>query len=154
MKHNRRGSFRRESQFCFFCEYPEGIPDMRPLRQFMIDNAEKYGIVPYWSDQELSIDNSFTYKKKFGSYKFEASRYSNYFELENARNHFKFYVDFANKKFILCDYSSYKVVKYLGVEHYNWKTKKSVRSPIVNYDKFAEWFWQIVEDFIKSNNTK
>lgn len=142
----------REAQFCFFCEYPQGIPDMKPLKQFMIDNAEKYGIVPYWSDQELSIDNSFTHKKKFGSYKFEANRLGNYFELENARNRFKFYVDFENKKFILCNYSSYKVVKYLGVEHYNWQTKKSAYAPIVNYDKFAEWFWQIVDDFMSSQN--
>ena len=37
----------REKNFCFFCEYPDGIPDMTPLRQFMIDNADKYNIVPY-----------------------------------------------------------------------------------------------------------
>lgn len=137
----------REKQFCFFCEYPEGIPDMKPLKQFMIDNAEKYGIVPYWSDQELSIENPFTHIKKFGSYKFEASKWHDYFELENARNHFEFYVDVANKKFILCDYSSYKVKKYLGTDEYNHQTKKSTYAPIKNYDKFAEWFWQIVEDF-------
>jgi hypothetical protein len=142
----------REHTFCFFCEYPKGIPDMKPLKQFMIDNAEKYGIVPYWSDQELSIDNSFTHKKQFGSYKFEANRWSKYFELSNARNHFKFYVDFANKKYILEDGLGYKVADKL-TEH-KWKychetqQSKPYDEPIKNYDKFAEWFWQIVDDFI------
>lgn len=140
----------REAQFCFFCEYPQGIPDMKPLKQFMIDNAEKYEITPYWSNEKLSIDNSFTHDKKFGSYKFEANHWYNYFELENARNHFKFYVDFANKKFILCDYSSYKVVDYLGVDTYNHIHKKSIYAQIKNYDKFAEWFWRIVDDFVQT----
>lgn len=138
----------REKNFCFFCEYPEGIPDMEPLKQFMIDNAEKYGIVPYWSDQELSIDNAFTHKKTFGSYKFEAGRWHDYFELSNARNHFRFYVDFTNKKFILQDYSSYKLVKRLSESKYDHTQKKSISQPIVNYDKFATWFWQIVDDFM------
>ena len=137
----------REKQFCFFCEYPQGIPNMKPLKQFMIDNAEKYRIVPYWSNQELSIDKSFTYKGLFGSYKFEASHWHDYFELENARNHFKFYVDFTNKKFILCDSIGYKVTKCLSENKYDHTRGKSISQPIVNYDKFAEWFWQIVEDF-------
>ena len=143
----------REKQFCFFCEYPQGIPDMKPLRQFMIDNAEKYGIVPYWSDQELSIDNSFTHKKTFGSYKFEANRWYGWFELENARNRFRFYVDMANKKYILDDGIGYKVVDQLTERkcEYDYKTKehKSYNQPIVNYDKFATWFWQIVDDFME-----
>lgn len=144
----------REKQFCFFCEYPQGIPDMKPFKQFMVDNAEKYGVIPYWSTDELSVDKTFTHEKKFGSYKFEASHWHDYFELENARNHFRFYVDFANKKFILCDYSSYKVANKL-TEHkceYNYETKrhKSYDVPIKNYDKFAEWFWQIVDDFVQT----
>ena len=144
----------REKQFCFFCEYPEGIPDMKPLKQFMIDNAEKYGIVSRWSDQKLSIENSFRHKKKFGSYEFESYCDSKYFELENARNKFKFYVDFVNKKYILDNGIGYKVVDKL-TEHkceYNYETKqhKSYDTPIVNYDKFAEWFWQIVDDFIET----
>lgn len=141
----------REKNFCFFCEYPEGIPSMKPIKQFMIDNADKYGIVPYWGDQELYIDNSFTHNKMFGSYKFEAGHYGDYFELKNARNHFKFYVDFTNKKFILCHYDSYKVVNYLGTDEYNHQTRKSTYKPITNYDKFANWFWKIVDDF---NTTK
>lgn len=142
----------REKTFCFFCEHPEGIPDMKPLKQFMIDNADKYGIIPYWSNQELSINNSFTYKNKFGSYKFEANYFGGYFELKNARNRFKFYVDFINKKYILDEGLGYRVVDKL-TEHkceYNHETKqhKSYDEPIKNYDKFAEWFWQIVDDFI------
>jgi hypothetical protein len=142
----------REKQFCFFCEYPEGIPDMKPLRQFMIDNAEKYEIVPYWGDQELSITNPFTHKKMFGSYKFKAGKWHEYFELENARNHFRFYVDFVNKKFILDEGIGYKVVKHLSESKYDRTRGKSVSQPIVNYDKFATWFWQIVNDFMGVQN--
>ena len=142
----------RENQFCFFCEYPQGIPDMKPLKQFMIDNAEKYGIVPYWGNQELSMDNSFTHKKQFGSYKFEASHWHNYLELWNSRNHFRFYVDVTNKKFILSDSIGYDVVKYLGTNEYDHKTKKSHYAAIKNYDKFATWFWQIVDDFMEAQN--
>lgn len=137
----------REKNYCFFCEYPQGIPDMTPLKQFMIDNAEKYGIVPRWSNEKLSINSTFTHDKLFGSYKFEARRFPGYFELWNARNHFKFYVDIANKKFIIQEYSNYKPRKYLGVEVYNHQTKKCTYEPIKNYDKFATWFWQIVDDY-------
>lgn len=146
----------REKNFCFFCEYPEGIPDMKPLRQFMIDHADEYGIVPRWAEDKLTIDNSFMHKKQFGSYKFEASYHSKYFELENARNRFKFYVDMVNKKYILDDGIGYKVVNKL-TEHkheYDYETKqwKSYDRPIVNYDKFATWFWQIVDDFMEAQN--
>ena len=142
----------REKNFCFFCEYPKGIPDMKPLRQFMIDNAEKYGIVPYWASEKLSIDNSFTHKKQFGSYKFEASYHSKYFELENTRNRFKFYVDIVNKKYILDDGIGYKVTKYLSESKYDHTRGKSISQPIVNYDKFSTWFWQIVDDFMEAQN--
>ncbi len=142
----------REKTFCFFCEYPQGIPDMKPLRQFMIDNADKYDIVPRWAEDKLSIKKSFIHNKPFGSYRFEASYHSRYFELENARNHFKFYVDFANKKYILDDGLGYKIANKLTEEkyEYNHKTKqhKFYNEPIKNYDKFAEWFWQIVDDFM------
>lgn len=148
----------REATQCFFCEYPDGIPDMKPLKQFMIDNADRYGIVPYWSNEKLSIDNSFTHEKKFGSYKFEARWSNGYFELENARNHFRFYVDVEKKQYILSDYSSYKIAKKL-TEHkceYDYKTKehKSYDEPIKNYDKFAEWFWQIIDDFMEQEYPK
>lgn len=146
----------REATQCFFCEYPQGIPDMKPLRQFMIDHADEYGIVPRWAEDKLSIKNTFIHKKPFGSYRFEASHWYDYFELENARNRFKFYVDFANKKYILDDGIGYKIVDKL-TEHkceydYNTKQHKSYDQPIVNYDKFATWFWQIVDDFMEAQN--
>lgn len=137
----------REVNDCFFCKYPQGIPDMKPLKEFMIANADKYGIVPYWSDQELSINNTFTHKKLFGSYKFEGSKWGDYFELENTRNRFIFYVDCGSKKLIVKEYSSYKVRRYLGTSEYNHETRKSTYEPIKNYDKFATWLWQIVDDF-------
>ena len=136
----------REVQDCFFCKYPQGVPDMNPLKEFMIANADKYGIVPMWGNQELSIDNSFKYKKSFGSYRFEAIRGS-MFELSNARNRFLFYIDCTNKKFILNEGIGYKVVKYLGTNEYNYETRKSTYEPIKHYDEFATWLWQIVDDF-------
>lgn len=141
----------REKKFCFFCEYPQGVQDMKPLKQFMIDNADKYGIVPRWIQDELSMKNPFMHKKCFGSYRFKASNWSDYFELENARNHFKFYVDFANKKYILDDGIGYKVVKRLSESKYDYTQHKSISQPIVNYDKFATWFWQIVDDFLEES---
>lgn len=136
----------REKNDCFFCKYPQGIPDMIPLKEFMIANAEKYGIVPYWGNQELSIDKRFKHKKAFGSYIFETGNGS-LFELSNARNRFLFYIDLQNKKFILQDSLGYKVHKYLGEDVYNHTTNKSSYMPIKNYDKFATWLWQIVDDF-------
>jgi hypothetical protein len=141
----------RENNYCFFCEYPQGLPDMKPLKEFMIANADKYGIVPCWASDKLSIENSFMYDKLFGSYRFVAHYYREYFELKNARNHFKFYVDFVNKKFILDSGIGYEVVDKL-TEHkceYDHSTKqhKSYDEPIKNYDKFAIWLWQIVDDF-------
>ena len=141
----------RDVADCFFCQYPEGIPDMKPLREFMIANADKYGIVPRWSEDKLSIENTFQHKKKFGSYQFEASHWSKYFELENARNRFKFYIDCDNKKFILDDGIGYKVVDKLTehINEYDYEAKqhKFYDAPIKNYDKFATWLWQIVDDF-------
>lgn len=137
----------RDVNECFFCEYPQGLPDMKPLKEFMVANAERYGIVPYWNDQALSIDNSFKHRKPFGSYVFEASRHCDCFTLANARNSFAFYVDFDHRCFIIRKYDTYKVREYFGVTKYDWESKTSSYEPITNYDKFATWFWQIVDDF-------
>lgn len=141
----------REKQDCFFCKYPQGVPDMRPLKEFMIANAEKYGIVPRWSQDKLSIENAFQHNKRFGSYVFEAPYYSDGFELENARNRFIFYLDLENRKFILSDRIGYEVASAL-TEHrceydHEAKAHRSYEAPIKNYDKFAAWLWQIVDDF-------
>jgi hypothetical protein len=136
----------REVNDCFFCKHPQGLPDIKPLKEFMVANADKYGIVPYWGNDELSIDVRFKHKKPFGSYVFETASNS-MFELSNARNRFLFYVDCENKKFIVQEYSSYKIHKYLGERKYDYTTKKDTYNPIANYDKFATWFWQIVDDF-------
>ena len=119
---------------------------MRPLKEFMIVNAEEYGIVPYWGDQKLSIDNRFKHNKAFGSYIFETASGS-LFKLSNSRNRFMFYIDLKNKRFILHDGIGYEVRKYLGENVYNHTTNKSSYMPIKNYDKFAAWLWQIVDDF-------
>lgn len=137
----------REKNYCFFCEYPQGIEDMKPLAHFMVENAEKYGIVARWGDQQLSIDNAFKHHKLFGSYLFEHGRDSDTFELSNARNRFRFSIDSQRKKFIIHDGYSYKVTDYLGTDEYSRVLNKSVYARIKNYDKFATWFWQIVDDF-------
>lgn len=141
----------REKNDCFFCEYPQGIPDMKPLKQFMIDNANEYGIMPYWVSEKLSIDNTFKHNKEFGSYRFQSDFGGDGFTLRNARNSFTFCVDVINKRFILADSIGYKVVDKLTQHRceYDHKTKqhKSYDEPIKNYDKFATWFWKIVDDF-------
>lgn len=141
----------REKNDCFFCQYPQGVPDMKPLKEFMIANASEYGIVPRWSEDELSIENTFQRSKPFGSYKFESSHWYDWFELSNARHRFRFYIDLENKKFILYDDIGYKILNKF-TEHkceydYNTKQHKSYDTPIKNYDKFATWLWQIVDDF-------
>ena len=141
----------REKNDCFFCQYPQGVPDMKPLKEFMIANASEYEIVPRWSEDKLSIENTFMRSKPFGSYKFESSHWYDWFELSNARNRFRFYIDLENKKFILYNDIGYKVLDKF-TEHkceydYNTKTHKSYDQPITNYDKFAKWIWQIVDDF-------
>jgi hypothetical protein len=141
----------RDVQECFFCKYPQGTPNMTPLKAFMIANAEKYGIVPRWGGDVLSINNSFMRNKQFGSYVFEANWCDGMFVLSNSRKAFRFYIDLADKKFILCDGIGYKIVDKL-TEHkceYDVETRqlKSYDEPIKNYDKFATWLWQIVDDF-------
>jgi hypothetical protein len=140
----------RDVQDCFFCKHPEGIPNMTDFIHFMIDNHEKYGIVPYWLEDELSYDTSFKYNKTFGSYAFVKQYYSNYFELSNARHSFKFIYDFNNKKFILVDGIGYKEVKTFTTNEYDYKTQKGYEKTITNFDKFSKWFFAIVDDFIEA----
>lgn len=142
----------REVADCYFCDHPEGIPDMTKFIKFMIDNHEKYGIVPYWSDEEKDFGKdysiSFQCKQKFGSYIFEKT-WGNSFELSNTRHRFKFIFNFKNKKFILNDGIGYKEVKVFTTSEYDCKSKKSYEKPIANFDKFFKWFSTMVEDFIK-----
>jgi hypothetical protein len=139
----------REKNFCFFCEYPEGIPDMKPLKKFMVDNAAKYGIISRWNYEDFNEDSSFLHMSRFGSYTFSSNAHRDGFELDNARNHYRFYVDFHKKKFILVDSIGYKVVDKLCTSEYNHETRECKDVPIKNYDKFANWFWQIVDDFMR-----
>lgn len=143
----------REVDDCFFCKYSDGVPDMETFKQFMIDNADKYGIVPYWGDGELNLQNTLKYKNKFGSYVFEVPYFGKgYFKLSNARNRFLFYVDFKNKKFILDQGIGYKVANRLSTIVWNNTMQKSVSQQITNYDKFAKWFWGMVDDYNKEVN--
>lgn len=137
----------REKEYCFFCERPEGVPSMRELKVFMCANADKYSIVPRWLTDTLGINTSFKCDKQFGSYHFEANIHNDFFELYNNRNHFRFYVDLANKEFILCDGLGYKVAKTLATTDYDWNVHKNVQKTIRGYDKFAKWLWEIVDDF-------
>ena len=138
----------RKAQQCFFCECPEGIPDMMPLKQFMVDNADKYDIVPYWASGHLTVNDRLTHINRFGSYVFETNSIGDqFFELSNARNSFRFYVDLNKKKFIVKSGIGYDVMKVFCVEKYDFIKHESYDEPIKNYDKFATWFWKIVDDF-------
>ena len=145
----------REATKCFFCDHPEGIPDMTDFVKFMIDNHEKYGVVPCWDEDEKEFGKDyairFKHKNLFGSYKFEKGWYNN-FELSNARNHFKFIYDFKNKTFILIDDIGYEEVKAFTTSEYNPKTQKSHEKLITNFDKFNTWFSAMADDYIKSIN--
>lgn len=138
----------REATKCFFCDHPEGIPDMTDFIKFMIDNHEKYNLVSDWSDEPISESKSFKYSKKFASYSFEKSTWSNYFELSNARNHFKFIFDFNTKTFILCDGIGYEEVKRFETSTYDSLQKKSISMPITGWDKFYKWFMTMVDDYL------
>ena len=138
----------REVADCFFCNHPEGVPDMSNFVSFMLKNHEEYNIVSYWSDEPISESKSFKYSKKFASYKFEKSAWSNYFELLNARNHFKFIFDFDTKTFILCDGIGYEEVKRFETSTYDSLQKKSISMPITGWDKFYKWFMTMVDDYL------
>lgn len=139
----------REAQFCFFCEYPQGVPDMKPLKRFMSAHANRYNLVPYAGDETLK---NFKHNKEFGSYVFCSNDYNNYFMLRNARNHFEFYVDCTNGKFILKDGYSYRVVKHLTESKYNYTTHQYEEKPIASYDKFIKWFETIINDYMEEVN--
>lgn len=129
---NEKPQLFRDVQKCFFCEHPNGIPDMTALKQFMIDNHEKYQIVPCYSDGGLDINNSFECAKKFGSFTFVSRFYNPYFEVSNRRTEFRFFYDLENNCFILCDTIGYTVQSRLNFS---------------NSDKFMNWFMSIVNDF-------
>ena len=145
----------RETTKCFFCDHPEGVPDMTDFIKFMIGNHEKYEIVPYWEDDVKEFGKDYTahfkHKNLFGSYKFEKG-WRNDFELSNARNHFRFIYDFKNKTFILTDGIGYEEVKTFTTSEYDSKTQKSYKKPITNFDKFNTWFSAMADDYIKSIN--
>jgi hypothetical protein len=140
----------RDVQDCFFCKHPEGIPNMTDFIHFMIDNHEKYGIVPYWLEDELSYDTSFKYNKTFGSYAFVKQYYSNSFKLSNARHSFKFIYNFKDRKFILNDGIGYEEVKVFTTSEYDCKSQKSYEKPITSFDKFSKWFSEMADDFIEA----
>lgn len=131
----------REKKDCFFCKYPNGAPDMTSFKKFLVNNADKYNIVARWSNQELTETSSFKCSKKFGSYLLESIWYNDYFTLSNARNEFRFYIDFKNKKFILRDSIGYRLV-----DDFRESSHKS--NLIKNYDKFETWIMQAIDDYL------
>lgn len=133
----------REVNSCFFCEHPEGIPDMTEFVEFLINNSEKYGIVPRWSD--TLMNHNFKHDKPFGSYRFEKASYARYFELSNAKNCYRFYINFKNKSFILDNGLGVKEVRRFS-EH-RAINNKYTDAPICNWDKFANWIFPIIDDF-------
>lgn len=134
----------RDVQECFFCKYIDGVPDQTKFKKFLIKNAEKFSVI------YNNPDGCFKINAKFGSYEVYSNGFNNPFVIRNARHHYKFYVDFDNKKLILDNGIGYTVTDKLYETKYNYEKRKSERLPIKNYDKFAKWLWDAVDEFVKN----
>lgn len=123
----------REKNKCFFCEYPQGLPDNARLRAFMFNNAKDYKLQPYFRDST----NHYRKIQACGSHQFSVYRdyYREwFFELENSRQRIKFCYDLDKDLYVYT--SSYS------------STYEAVRKlPLAGFDKFDKWFKRIVDDF-------
>lgn len=136
----------------YFIQHPEGIPDQMPLRDFLARHADEFNITNRrWSDELPSAHNGFRYDGRFGSYTFEASRYDNYFILENNNNKFYFYYDMESHKFILGRPRrdiGYNVVRMLTTNKWDHHQQKSTSHPIACWDKFIKWWHGVIDAYL------
>lgn len=138
----------------FFLQYPEGIPDHRPLWQFLVSNSDRFDIANRkWSNNHPSVENGFRKVKKFGSYEFCADEYTGCFVLSNNRNSFYFRYDIDNGIFILGrPYRDigYEVTRVLSVQEWSPNNNKPVLKPIACWDKFSRWWSEVISAYIVS----
>ena len=127
----------REVNHCFFCKYPQGVPDNSDFMEFIRKNKEKYWIVrrgDYLDELNFDIANHRGY---LGSYQFIFDDYwghrNNMFLVKNARETYLFVFDFDN------DFYIYKKL------HNNSYSTGSL--PITAFPKFDKWFRKMVNDY-------
>jgi hypothetical protein len=135
----------------YFVQHPEGIPDQMPLRDFLAKHADEFKITARrWSEDPPSANNGFRYDGKFGSYTFEASRYDDYFILENNNNHFYFRYDLTSHNFILGRSRDigYNVVRVFTTSKWDYSCNRSVSQPIACWDKFIKWWHSVIDAYL------
>lgn len=138
----------------FFLQHPEGIPDHRPLWQFLVSNSDQFDIVSrMWSQNPPSVEDGFRKVKKFGSYELYADRYTGCFVLENNRHSFHFRYDINNGIFIIGKPHrdiGYEVTRVLSVREWSSHSNKPVLKPIACWDKFIRWWSEMISAYIVS----
>lgn len=136
----------------YFVQHPEGVPDQMPLRDFLARHSDEFNITNRrWSEEPPTAENGFRYDGKFGSYTFEASRYDNYFILENNNNRFYFYYDTESHEFILGRPHrdiGYDVARTLTENKWDYNQQKSVARPIACWDKFIKWWHSVIDAYL------
>lgn len=136
-----------EVQYCFFVEYPNGLPDNSDFVKWLRTNHEKCNIVPYWSSATLENCSTLKADVKLGSYTLEILKspiHGLHFEIANCRDTVRFAYDFKNKKFITRNGSGYKASSYL-YKGYN-------KGVITCWDKFKKLWDKWVELYENSLN--
>jgi hypothetical protein len=138
----------------FFLQHPEGIPDHRPLWQFLASNSDRFDIANrMWSHNPPSVENGFRKVKKFGSYELCADKYTGCFVLANNRNSFYFRYDIDNGIFILGRPHrdiGYEVTRVFSVREWSRNLNKPVSKPIACWDKFSRWWSEVISAYIVS----
>ena len=136
-----------EVQYCFFVEYPNGLPDNSDFVKWLQVNHEECEIVPYWSDSTLEDCSILKADVKLGSYTLKIKKdpiYGLLFEIANCRDTVRFAYDFKNKKFITSNGIGYKVSSHL-YKRYNTEV-------ITCWDKFKKLWDKWVELYENSLN--
>ena len=137
-----------EKNYCFFVEYPEGLPDNSDFVKWLQTNHEKCNIVPYWGDMTLEDCSTLKANVKLGSYILEIRKnpiQGLHFEIANCRDCVRFAYDFKNKKFITTNGIGYKVSSHL---YKRWK-----KDVITCWDKFSKLWNEWVELYeVEQNN--
>lgn len=136
----------------YFIQYPDGIPDHRPLWQFLVEHADEFDIDSRrWSNDPPSVTNGFRKVKKFGSYELYADYWTGCFVLENNRKSFYFRYDIKNNFFIVGKPHrdiSYDIKRIFSESKYDYHLHKSVSHPIACWDKFSKWWSEVINAYI------
>ena len=145
------GSWKKD----YFIQYPDGIPDQRPLWQFLVEHVDEFDIDSRrWSNDPPSVANGFRKVKKFGSYELYADYWTGCFVLENNRKSFYFRYDIKNGLFIVGrPYRDigYDIKRVFSEFKYDYHLQKSISHPIACWDKFSRWWNDMIHTYIMFN---